>query len=112
MIKGVCGFGIGKIIGEVMIVINPLEDYFEKGKIMVTPYTIAQSIPDMKKAKAVITDHGARTSHAMIVCRDNKIDCVIGTHDATKQLKDGDKVELDLDNHTIIKIEDENKNEN
>jgi pyruvate,water dikinase len=101
MIKGVCGFGAGTLIGEVMIVNDFKTDYFESGKILVTPKTTVDSIAYMKKASAVITNHGGRTSHAMIVCRDNRIFCIIGTFDATKQLCTGDKIKMDFDNLTI-----------
>ncbi len=104
MLIGTISFGTGKIIGEVMIVNNPRIDYFETGKIMITPKTTVDSINYMKKATAVVTNFGTRLSHAFIVCRDNKIPCIIGTGDATIKFKDGDKVELDLDNKTIKKI--------
>ena len=111
MIKGVCGFGFGKLTGEVVIVDNPREDYFKSGKIMVTPRTTVDSIPYIKNAKAVITDGGGRTSHAMILCKDNRIPCIIGTFNATKKLKTGDLIEMDFENLTIKTLGVEQENE-
>ena len=110
MITGIVGHGIGKLKGEVLIVNEPLEDYFEPNKIMVTPRTTVDSIAHIKSSRAVITNHGGRTSHAMIVCRDNRVPCIIGTFNATKKLKNGDIVEMDFDTLTVKileRIEDE-----
>jgi pyruvate,water dikinase len=52
----------------------------------------------MKKAAAIETDVGGITSHAAIVSRELQIPCVIGTGNATKIIKDGDRVEVDANN--------------
>ena len=49
----------------------------------------------MRKAAAIITDEGGITSHAAIVSREYGIPCIVGTENATKVLKDGDRVEVD-----------------
>lgn len=105
MLKGVCAYGQGKLKGEVMIINDPIKDYFESGKIMVTPKTTVDSISLMKKALAVVTNHGGRTSHAMIVCQDNNIWCIIGTINATQKLKDGDIIELNFETKEIKLLE-------
>jgi pyruvate,water dikinase len=46
----------------------------------------------MKKACAIVTDHGGRTSHAAIVSRELGIPAVVGTENATKVLKTGEIV--------------------
>jgi len=51
----------------------------------------------------VITDEGGITCHAAIVSRELGIPCIIGTKNATQMLKNGDKIELDLQSG-IIKI--------
>ena len=47
------------------------------------------------KMKSFITDHGGLTSHAAIISRSLNIPAVVGTHNATKNLKDGQKVIVD-----------------
>jgi len=42
-----------------------------------------------------ITDHGGLTSHAAIISRSLNIPCVVGTHNATTKIKDGDKIIVD-----------------
>ncbi len=43
----------------------------------------------MKRAAAIVTDHGGRTSHAAIVSRELGVPAVIGTGNATATLHDG-----------------------
>ncbi len=45
--------------------------------------------------KGFITDHGGLTSHAAIVSRSLNIPAVVGTHNATKKIKDGDQIIID-----------------
>ena len=40
----------------------------------------------MKRAKAIITDHGGRTSHAAIVSRELGLPAIVGTGTATRDL--------------------------
>ncbi|OLZ62766.1 phosphoenolpyruvate synthase, partial [Streptomyces amritsarensis] len=48
--------------------------------------------PIMKRAAAIVTDHGGRTSHAAIVSRELGVPAVVGTAVATKVLDDGAEV--------------------
>jgi pyruvate, water dikinase len=41
----------------------------------------------MKRAAAIVTDHGGRTSHAAIVSRELGLPAVVGAGDATKVLE-------------------------
>ncbi|HLG32342.1 MAG TPA: phosphoenolpyruvate--protein phosphotransferase [Ignavibacteriaceae bacterium] len=47
------------------------------------------------KAQSFVTDHGGLTSHAAIISRSLNIPAVVGTHNATTQIKDGDKIIVD-----------------
>jgi len=92
-----------KYKGIVRIIINPERQEFNQGEILVTSMTRVEFIPLMRKAKAIITDEGGIACHAAIVSRELSIPCVIGTKNATKILKDNDKVEIDIGNG-IVKI--------
>jgi pyruvate,water dikinase len=48
--------------------------------------------PIMKRAAAIVTDHGGRTCHAAIVAREMDIPCVVGTENATKVIQPGAEV--------------------
>lgn len=89
------GLSVGKMCasGRVCILKNPGETKkFKKGDILVTNITDPDWVPIMKKASAVITNHGGRTSHAAIVSRELGIPAIVGCGNATKVLKAGKTV--------------------
>ena len=67
--------------------------------------TTPDFVPAMKKASAFITDEGGITCHAVIIAREMKKPCIIGTKIATQILKDGDLVEVDADNGVVRILE-------
>jgi phosphoenolpyruvate synthase/pyruvate phosphate dikinase len=75
----------------------------KKGEILVSPMTMPDFLPAMKKAAAFVTDEGGLTCHAAIVAREMKKPCIVGTKIATILLKDGDLVEVDA-NKSIVRI--------
>lgn len=87
--------GIGNKIaaGKVSILDSP-EDAgkLEEGQVLVTEITNPDWDPIMKKASAIITNSGGRTSHAAIVARELGAVAVVGTGNATEKLKDGQEV--------------------
>lgn len=86
----------GKAQGAVRIILDPAKaEHFSEGDILVTGMTRPEYLPVMKKAAAIVTDSGGVLCHAAIVAREMKKPCVINTKNATKVLKDGDKVEVD-----------------
>lgn len=94
-LKGMCAspgkaVGIVKIIRKTHDMIN-----MKQGDVLVASMTRPEMVPAMKKAAAIVTDEGGVTSHAAVVSREMNIPCVIGTKNATKVLKDGDKIEVD-----------------
>jgi pyruvate,water dikinase len=89
------GLAIGSAIasGQVRILHGPGEaGSFKEGEILVAPSTNPDWVPLMKKAAAIITDHGGRSSHAAIVSRELGVPAVIGTGDATRLLYRGEVV--------------------
>lgn len=67
-------------------------DMLKTGEVLVADQTNPDYVPAMKKAVAIVTNKGGRTSHAAIVSRELGIPAVVGTETATKSLKDGDLV--------------------
>ena len=85
------GASIGK--GKVRVVHTLAElSSFQDGEILVAGATDPDWEPVLKRAAAVVTDHGGRTCHAAIVSREHGIPCVVGTGDGTKRLSSGDVV--------------------
>ncbi|KRV49971.1 phosphoenolpyruvate synthase [Wenjunlia vitaminophila] len=65
---------------------------FQDGAVLVTGATDPDWEPIMKRAAAIVTDHGGRTSHAAIVSRELGVAAVVGTGNATAALTDGQEV--------------------
>ncbi|HEV7231003.1 MAG TPA: phosphoenolpyruvate synthase [Bacteroidia bacterium] len=91
----VTGNAIGsKIVsGIARILSSPSESgLLKQGEILVTELTNPDWDPIMKKAAAIITDKGGRTSHASIVARELGLAAIVGTGQASHQIKSGDIV--------------------
>jgi pyruvate, water dikinase len=63
-------------------------DKIVKGDVLVAEQTNPDYVPAMKKASAIVTERGGRTSHAAIVSRELGIPAVVGAEGAHKKIKD------------------------
>jgi pyruvate,water dikinase len=80
--------GLGVVTGPVCIIHDTKNiDRFVPGAVLVTTTTNPDWVPIMKRAAAIITERGGRTSHAAIVSRELGLPAVVGTGDATKVLQ-------------------------
>ncbi|HSX41823.1 MAG TPA: phosphoenolpyruvate synthase [Candidatus Saccharimonadales bacterium] len=90
------GASVGMKSGPVKIIHKPSEiDQVKIGDVLVTEMTSPDYVPAMKRAAAIVTDTGGRTSHASIVSRELGIPCVVGSGTATTALKTGQIVTVD-----------------
>jgi pyruvate,water dikinase len=88
--------GDGAAVGEVCVLAGPGEiDRFPDGGVLVAEITDPDWVPAMRRASAVVTDHGGRTSHAAIVSRELGVPAVLGCGDATSVLTAGRVVTVD-----------------
>ena len=100
-IKGTVAYP-GLVTGRVQVITNGQEiNNFKSGRILVALMTSPDYVMAMKKAKAIVTDDGGLTCHAAIVARELKKPCIVGTRNATRLLKDGDRVEVDATRGTV-----------
>ncbi len=91
----VTGSAIGQKIGSGRVrVINSLDNLgeFQQGEVLVAEKTDPDWEPVMKKAAAIVTDHGGRTCHAAIVARELGLPAIVGTNNATDSLQQGQQV--------------------
>ncbi|HEX2273604.1 MAG TPA: phosphoenolpyruvate synthase [Acidimicrobiales bacterium] len=91
----VTGLAVGDgIASGRAFVLGGVEDFdrFEDGGVIVTEMTDPDWVPIMRRAAAVVTDHGGRTAHAAIVSRELGVPAVVGTGRATAELADGQEV--------------------
>lgn len=86
----------GLASGPVKIILDPTKiDLVDEGDILVAEMTTPDFVPAMKRATAIVTDRGGRTSHAAIVSRELGIPCIVGTGEATKILTNGKIITVD-----------------
>ncbi len=91
----VSGLSVGEAIvtGRVRMIESPRAiDRFVDGAILVTQNTDPDWVPVMKRAAAIVTDHGGRTSHAAIVSRELGLPAIVGAGNATRVLHDEQEV--------------------
>lgn len=86
------GAAVGRKIGQgkARYIKSPNQlSEFKQGEVLVAPITDPDWEPIMKKASAIVTDSGGRTSHAAIVSRELGIPAIVGTGNATKVISTG-----------------------
>lgn len=97
--------GRGIIRGRVRIIRSTKDvPRMRPGEVLVSTMTAPDYILAMRRAAAIVTDAGGLTSHAAIVSRELGLPCIVGTHSATKLLKDGDWVEVDASKGVVRKL--------
>jgi len=82
--------GRARVIGSVRDM-----DKLKPGEILITEMTDPDWEPVMKKAAAIVTDKGGRTSHAAIVSRELGLTAVVGAENVTKRIKTGQIITVD-----------------
>ena len=89
------GYAIGDAIatGPVCKLDSPDQaDQFVDGAVLVTGMTDPDWVPVMRRASAVVTEQGGRTSHAAIVSRELELPAITGSTGARETLSDGQQV--------------------
>ncbi|MDQ4115448.1 MAG: phosphoenolpyruvate synthase [Actinomycetota bacterium] len=85
------GLAVGQAIGAGPVQIIASADRIEEftaGSVLVTEMTDPDWVPIMRKAAAIVTERGGRTSHAAIVSRELGVPAIVGAADATSTLAD------------------------
>lgn len=86
----------GVASGSVQIIHRASEiDKVKEGDVLVAEMTNPDYVPAMKRASAIVTDLGGRTSHAAIVSRELGVPAVVGTSHATKILTNNEIITVD-----------------
>ena len=91
------GISIGEGIasGKVCLINSNQEIYkLPEASILVSEDANTGWVSHLKgnKLKALVTDFGGRNSHAAILCRELGVPGIVGTHNATKILKEGQQI--------------------
>ncbi len=86
--------GVAEGIARVILTEDKIGE-IQPGDILVAPGTSAQWTPVFEIVKGIVTDGGGALSHAVIVAREYGIPAVVGSLEATKKIKTGDRVKVD-----------------
>src|SRR3546814_10614446 len=73
---------------------SELVEKFKDGAILITRMTDPDWMPLMRRASAIVTDHGGRTSHASIISRELGLPAITGTGNATQVLSQGQAINV------------------
>ncbi len=101
----------GLVVGKVRIVSEkgPMNDKLlaaklykvKKDEILVTEMTRPLFVICMREISAIVTDRGGILCHAAMVAREFGLPCVVNTKEATRKLKNGQKIMLDANKGII-----------
>ena len=107
------GSAVGSKIaaGRVRKLDSPAQaDLLQDGEVLVTDITNPDWDPVLKRASAIITNKGGRTSHAAIVAREMGTVAIVGALNATDVLQDGQLVTVSCAEGRIGKVYDGRSN--
>lgn len=92
--------GIVEGVARVLKNVNDIGQMRE-GEILVCPVTNPSWAPVFGKIKAAVSDIGGSMSHAAIVAREYGMPAVVGTGQATKKIRTGQRLRVDGDNGIV-----------
>jgi pyruvate, water dikinase len=92
--------GIVEGVARVLKTVNEIGQIRE-GEILVCPVTAPSWAPVFSKIRAAVSDIGGTMSHAAIVAREYGMPAVVGTGQATKRIKTGQRLRVDGDRGVV-----------
>jgi pyruvate,water dikinase len=95
------------VVEGVARVLRSINDFGEikEGDILVCPITHPSWGPLFSKIKAAVSDIGGTMSHMAIVAREYGMPAVVGTGDATKRIKSGQRLRVDGDSGIVTLLD-------
>jgi phosphohistidine swiveling domain-containing protein len=95
----------GKLQGKICKINDQRElDKIRDGDILVTYMTTVHFTPCIDKIKAILTEEGGYTCHAVILAREFQKPCITGIKGIMDFIKDGDLVEVDANKGIVRKL--------
>jgi phosphohistidine swiveling domain-containing protein len=95
----------GVVEGIVHVVFDPRGTQLAPGEILVCPGTDPAWTPLFMAAGGLVTEVGGMMTHGSVVAREYGIPAVVGVHQATLRLKDGQKIRVDGTQGKIMVLE-------
>jgi len=85
----------GVIEGRARVISRMEEADFEEGDILITTFTDPSWTPIFVSIKGLVTEVGGLVTHGSIIAREYGLPAVVSVENATKLIKDGQKIRLD-----------------
>ncbi|WP_343306650.1 phosphoenolpyruvate synthase [Chitinophaga niabensis] len=84
----------GIIEGRARVILNMEDADLEEGDILVTTFTDPSWTPLFVSIKGLITEVGGLMTHGAVICREYGLPAVVGVENATKLIKDGQRIRV------------------
>ena len=96
----------GVVEGRANVILRERDlDQLQPGDILVTMATAVPWTPAFSIISGVVTNAGGSLAHAVLVAREYGIPAAIGTREATKKIKTGDRIKVDGDKGAVYILE-------
>lgn len=92
----------GIVDGKAKIITNPKKQKIDRGDIIICPIITMDYLPLIAKSAGVISERGNVLSHTAFIVRELKKPCLVWVKDATKILKNKDRITLDAKEGVVI----------
>jgi pyruvate,water dikinase len=99
------GFAVspGQVSASASVIRSPADfSRMEPGTILVCPTTTPAWTPLFSQARGLVTDIGGVLAHGSIVAREFGIPAVLGTGQASKRIRHGQRITVDGDRGTVL----------
>ncbi|WP_027410806.1 phosphoenolpyruvate synthase [Anoxybacteroides tepidamans] len=84
----------GVIEGRARVILNMEDADLEDGDILVTTYTDPSWTPLFVSIKGLVTEVGGLMTHGAVIAREYGLPAVVGVENATKRIKDGQRIRV------------------
>ncbi|WP_066303791.1 phosphoenolpyruvate synthase [Bacillus sp. FJAT-29814] len=84
----------GVIEGRARVILNMEEANLEEGDILVTTFTDPSWTPLFVSIKGLVTEVGGLMTHGAVIAREYGLPAVVGVENATKLIKDGQRIRV------------------
>jgi pyruvate,water dikinase len=84
----------GTIEGRARVVLDMAQADFDMGDILVTAYTDPSWTPVFVAIKGLVTEVGGLMTHGAVIAREYGLPAVVGVEDATRLIRDGQRIRV------------------
>ncbi|MBO9728420.1 MAG: phosphoenolpyruvate synthase [Chitinophaga sp.] len=91
----------GVVEGRARVILRVEEANIEEGDILVTTFTDPSWTPLFVSIKGLITEVGGLMTHGAVIAREYGLPAVVGVEQATKLIKEGQRIRLNGTNGTV-----------